>query len=94
MTIRIQGEEEPWKKDGWPPRRMPYNLKFDTKYYYAVGTEETLENIWFRTPPKSGPNVPYTFRLIGDLSQSFDSNVTLAHYESNSKAQAVLFVGT
>jgi metallophosphoesterase superfamily enzyme len=29
----------------------------------------------------------------GDLGQSFDSNVTLAHYESNSKAQAVLFVG-
>lgn len=30
---------------------------------------------------------------LGDLGQSFDSNVTLAHYESNSKAQAVLFVG-
>lgn len=29
----------------------------------------------------------------GDLGQSFDSNVTLAHYESNSKAQAVLFAG-
>jgi metallophosphoesterase superfamily enzyme len=29
----------------------------------------------------------------GDLGQSFDSNVTLAHYESNLKAQAVLFVG-
>jgi metallophosphoesterase superfamily enzyme len=30
---------------------------------------------------------------IGDLGQSFDSNVTLAHYETNTKAQAVLFVG-
>jgi metallophosphoesterase superfamily enzyme len=30
---------------------------------------------------------------LGDLGQSFDSNVTLAHYETNSKAQAVLFVG-
>lgn len=29
----------------------------------------------------------------GDLGQSFDSNVTLTHYESNLKAQAVLFVG-
>jgi metallophosphoesterase superfamily enzyme len=29
----------------------------------------------------------------GDLGQSFDSNVTLAHYETNTKAQAVLFVG-
>ncbi|KQK10030.1 purple acid phosphatase 2 [Brachypodium distachyon] len=69
------------------------NLEFDTKYYYAVGTEQTLRKFWFRTPPKSGPDVPYTFGLIGDLGQSFDSNVTLAHYESNSKAQAVLFVG-
>uniref|UniRef100_A0ACD5ZTM8 Uncharacterized protein n=1 Tax=Avena sativa TaxID=4498 RepID=A0ACD5ZTM8_AVESA len=68
-------------------------LKFDTKYYYAVGTEETMRKFWFTTPPKSGPDVPYTFGLIGDLGQSFDSNVTLAHYESNSKAQAVLFVG-
>ncbi|XP_047093607.1 purple acid phosphatase 2-like [Lolium rigidum] len=68
-------------------------LKFDTKYYYAVGTKETMRKFWFRTPPKSGPDVPYTFGLIGDLGQSFDSNVTLAHYESNSKAQAVLFVG-
>ena len=30
----------------------------------------------------------------GDLGQSYDSNITLAHYESNlAKGQAVLFVG-
>lgn len=69
------------------------NLEFDTKYYYAVGVGQTVRKFWFMTPPKSGPDVPYTFGLIGDLGQSFDSNVTLAHYESNSKAQAVLFVG-
>jgi hypothetical protein len=40
-------------------------LQFDTKYYYAVGTEETRRKFWFRTPPKSGPDVPYTFGLIG-----------------------------
>ncbi|KAG2592109.1 purple acid phosphatase 2-like [Panicum virgatum] len=68
-------------------------LEFDTKYYYAVGIGQTVRKFWFMTPPKSGPDVPYTFGLIGDLGQSFDSNVTLAHYESNSKAQAVLFVG-
>ena len=40
-------------------------LQFDTKYYYAVGTEQTMRKFWFRTPPKSGPDVPYTFGLIG-----------------------------
>ncbi|NP_001141970.1 Purple acid phosphatase 2-like precursor [Zea mays] len=68
-------------------------LEFDTKYYYAVGIGQTVRKFWFLTPPKSGPDVPYTLGLIGDLGQSFDSNVTLTHYESNAKAQAVLFVG-
>ncbi|CAD6229630.1 unnamed protein product [Miscanthus lutarioriparius] len=68
-------------------------LEFDTKYYYAVGIGQTVRKFWFMTPPESGPDVPYTFGLIGDLGQSFDSNVTLTHYESNAKAQAVLFVG-
>ncbi|RLM92017.1 hypothetical protein C2845_PM08G27220 [Panicum miliaceum] len=68
-------------------------LEFDTKYYYAVGIGQTVRKFWFMTPPKSGPDVPYTFGLIGDLGQSFDSNVALAHYESSSKVQAVLFVG-
>lgn len=69
------------------------HLKYDTKYYYAVGTGHTMRQFWFMTPPKVGPDVPYTFGLIGDLGQSFDSNITLSHYESNPKAQAVLFVG-
>ncbi|XP_008796614.1 purple acid phosphatase 2-like [Phoenix dactylifera] len=69
------------------------NLKHDTKYYYALGIGHTLRQFWFRTPPKVGPDVPYTFGLIGDLGQTFDSNRTLSHYESNPKAQAVLYVG-
>nr|XP_029118054.1 purple acid phosphatase isoform X2 [Elaeis guineensis] len=69
------------------------HLKYDTKYYYAVGIGQTMRQFWFMTPPKVGPDVPYTFGLIGDLGQSFDSNITLSHYESNPKAQTVLFVG-
>ncbi|XP_072988090.1 purple acid phosphatase 2-like [Typha latifolia] len=69
------------------------DLKYDTKYYYAVGIGHTVRQFWFKTPPKVGPDVPYTFGLIGDLGQSFDSNSTLSHYESNPKAEAVLFVG-
>ncbi|XP_008236959.1 PREDICTED: purple acid phosphatase-like [Prunus mume] len=70
------------------------NLKFNTKYYYVVGIGHTERQFWFITPPEVGPDVPYTFGLIGDLGQSFDSNKTLTHYELNpQKGQAVLFVG-
>ncbi|KAJ1402710.1 Purple acid phosphatase-like, N-terminal [Sesbania bispinosa] len=70
------------------------NLEFDTKYHYEVGIGHTRRKFWFKTPPEVHPDVPYTFGLIGDLGQTFDSNKTLTHYESNpKKGQAVLFVG-
>ncbi|KAI3949098.1 hypothetical protein MKW92_041012 [Papaver armeniacum] len=70
------------------------HLEYDTKYYYVVGLGLTERQFWFMTPPKVGPDVPYTFGLIGDLGQSYDSNKTLSHYESShSKGQTVLFVG-
>ncbi|KAL2329346.1 hypothetical protein Fmac_022773 [Flemingia macrophylla] len=70
------------------------HLKYNTKYYYEVGLGNTTRQFWFITPPEIGPDVPYTFGLIGDLGQSFDSNKTLSHYELNPrKGQTVLFVG-
>ncbi|CAK9142057.1 unnamed protein product [Ilex paraguariensis] len=70
------------------------NLKFNTKYYYEVGIGRTARTFWFITPPQVGPDVPYTFGLMGDLGQSYDSNTTLTHYELNpTKGKAVLFVG-
>ncbi|XP_010530813.1 PREDICTED: purple acid phosphatase 10 [Tarenaya hassleriana] len=70
------------------------NLEHNSKYYYVVGVGQTERQFWFHTPPELGPDVPYTFGLIGDLGQSFDSNLTLTHYENNpTKGQAVLFVG-
>ncbi|XP_051147063.1 purple acid phosphatase 2-like [Andrographis paniculata] len=70
------------------------NLTYNTKYYYEVGIGNTTRTFWFITPPPIGPDVPYTFGLIGDLGQTFDSNATLTHYEHNPiKGQAVLFVG-
>ncbi|KAF8013513.1 hypothetical protein BT93_I1376 [Corymbia citriodora subsp. variegata] len=69
-------------------------LTYNTKYYYEVGIGHTVQQFWFITPPEVGPDVPYTFGLIGDLGQSFDSNLTLTHYEHNPlKGQTVLFVG-
>ncbi|KAL4559405.1 hypothetical protein LXL04_031543 [Taraxacum kok-saghyz] len=97
------------------------NLQYDTKYFYEVGIGNVTRQFWFTTPPAVGPDVPYTFGLIGittitinvdpsthlteilfanrylstgDLGQTFDSNRTLTHYESNpAKGNAVLFVG-
>ncbi|PSS29463.1 Purple acid phosphatase [Actinidia chinensis var. chinensis] len=70
------------------------NLKFNTKYYYEVGIGHTTRTFWFMTPPEVGPDVPYTFGLIGDLGQTFDSNRTLTHYEMNpANGRTVLFVG-
>ncbi|KAI4376070.1 hypothetical protein MLD38_013864 [Melastoma candidum] len=70
------------------------NLEHGTKYYYEVGIGHTVRQFWFVAPPEVGPDVPYTFGLIGDLGQSYDSNRTLAHYEMNpQKGQTVLFVG-
>ncbi|KAJ6412090.1 hypothetical protein OIU84_005200 [Salix udensis] len=43
------------------------DLEFDTKYYYEVGVGNTTRQFWFITPPRPGPDVPYTFGLIGDL---------------------------
>ncbi|KZV26203.1 Purple acid phosphatase precursor [Dorcoceras hygrometricum] len=69
-------------------------LEYDTKYYYELGVDPVTRRFWFVTPPAVGPDVPYTFGLIGDLGQSYDSNITLTHYENNpQKGQAVLFVG-
>lgn len=42
--------------------------QFNTKYYYVVGVGLTERMFWFTTPPEVGPDVPYTFGLIGNLS--------------------------
>ncbi|ESR38829.1 hypothetical protein CICLE_v10027113mg [Citrus x clementina] len=68
-------------------------LKYDTKYFYQLGSGNATRRFHFTTPPKVGPDVPYTFGIIGDLGQTYDSNQTFEHYVSNPKGQAVLFVG-
>ncbi|KAI5314098.1 Hypothetical predicted protein [Prunus dulcis] len=70
------------------------NLEYNTKYYYVVGIGHTERLFWFVTPPEVGPDVTYTFGLMGDLGQTFDSNLTLTHYEENPlKGQTVLNLG-
>nr|KYP64619.1 Purple acid phosphatase 2 [Cajanus cajan] len=67
---------------------------FDTKYYYEVGIGNNTRQFWFETPPPVGPDVPYTFGVIGDLGQTYNSDTTLTHYEKNpAEGKTVLYVG-
>ncbi|CAL0309017.1 unnamed protein product [Lupinus luteus] len=68
------------------------NLEFNTTYFYVVGIGNTTRQFWFTTPPEVGIDVPYTFGIIGDLGQTFDSNTTLTHYQ-NSNGSTLLYVG-
>ncbi|KAI8024760.1 Purple acid phosphatase 2 [Camellia lanceoleosa] len=49
--------------------RVPsgYNApqQYNSKYYYEVGIGHTTRTFWLMTPPEVGPDVPYTFGLIG-----------------------------
>lgn len=44
--------------------------QYDSKYYYVVGVGQTERKFWFFTPPKVGPDVPYTFGLIGNCPET------------------------
>ncbi|TQD80716.1 hypothetical protein C1H46_033742 [Malus baccata] len=69
--------------------------QYNTKYYCKVGIGQSERQFWFVTPPEVGPDVPYTFGLMGDLGQTFDSNMTLAHYEANPrKGKQFCFLGS
>ncbi|KAK1283523.1 Purple acid phosphatase 2 [Acorus calamus] len=65
----------------------------DTEYFYQIRIGESSRQFSFKTPPAVGPDVPYTFDIIGDLGQTYNSNETLSHYLANQRGQAVLFVG-
>nr|POF06727.1 purple acid phosphatase 10 [Quercus suber] len=70
------------------------NLEFDTKYYYELGSGRFKRKFWFETPPKPGLDVPYTFGLIGDIGQTYNSNTTLTHYQNDPrKPKVVLYPG-
>ncbi|XP_042505685.1 purple acid phosphatase 2-like [Macadamia integrifolia] len=70
------------------------DLEYNTKYYYKIGIGYSARIFSFMTPPGVGPDIPYTFGLIGDLGQTYNSNTTLTHYEMNPmKGQTLLYVG-
>ncbi|XP_038712544.1 bifunctional purple acid phosphatase 26-like isoform X2 [Tripterygium wilfordii] len=79
-------------KSGYIHHCLIDGLKFDTKYYYKIGEGDSARKFWFLTPPKIGPDTPYSFGIIGDLGQTYNSLSTLEHY-MQSGGQTVLFVG-
>ncbi|KAM1201310.1 hypothetical protein FF1_017592 [Malus domestica] len=79
-------------KSGYIHHCLVEGLEYDTKYYYKIGNGDSSREFWFTTPPKIDPNSHYTFGIIGDLGQTFNSLSTLEHYMKSS-GQAVLFVG-
>ncbi|XP_023764853.1 purple acid phosphatase 5 [Lactuca sativa] len=68
-------------------------LEYNTKYMYELGKGNNTRRFWFTTPPEVGPDVPYTFGIIGDLGQTHASNQTLEHYLGSRKGQTVLYLG-
>ncbi|MCO5598010.1 hypothetical protein L7F22_052099 [Adiantum nelumboides] len=68
------------------------NLQHNTKYFYKLGEGDSAREFWFWTPPSVNPDAAYTFGVIGDLGQTFDSNRTLQHYMQGN-GRAVLYVG-
>ena len=51
--------------------------QFNTKYYYVVGIGHTERTFWFITPPEVGPDVPYTFGLIGKRHSESEVSCTI-----------------
>ena len=42
-------------------------LQPNTKYYYKLGEGASAREFSFQTPPPVGPDVPYTFGIIGTM---------------------------
>ncbi|KAL5985682.1 hypothetical protein ACLOJK_027668 [Asimina triloba] len=79
-------------KSGYIHHCLVEGLEFNTKYYYKIGSGDSAREFWFQTPPAVNPDAAYTFGIIGDLGQTYNSLSTLDHYIGNG-GQAVLFVG-
>ncbi|KAK7849862.1 bifunctional purple acid phosphatase 26 [Quercus suber] len=79
-------------KSGYIHHCLVDGLEYNTKYYYKIGVGDSSREFWFQTPPKIDPDASYTFGVIGDLGQTFNSLSTLEHY-MQSGGQTVLYVG-
>ncbi|KAE8658244.1 hypothetical protein F3Y22_tig00116973pilonHSYRG00035 [Hibiscus syriacus] len=79
-------------KSGYIHHCLVDGLEYEIKYYYKIGEGDSSREFWFQTPPKIDPDSPFTFGIIGDLGQTYNSLSTLDHY-MQSGGQTVLFLG-
>lgn len=79
-------------KSGYIHHCLVDGLEYDSKYYYKIGEGDSSRVFWFQTPPEIDPDASYTFGIIGDLGQTYNSLSTLEHY-MKSGGQSVLFAG-
>ncbi|XP_059461223.1 bifunctional purple acid phosphatase 26-like isoform X2 [Corylus avellana] len=79
-------------KSGYIHHCLVDGLEYNKKYYYKLGVGDSSREFWFQTPPDIDPDASYTFGIIGDLGQTYNSLSTLEHY-MQSGGQTVLYVG-
>lgn len=51
-------------------------MQFNTRYFYELGKHEAKRRFSFTTPPKVGPDVPYTFGIMGQYLDCYKLQVT------------------
>ncbi|XP_020579350.1 phosphoenolpyruvate phosphatase isoform X1 [Phalaenopsis equestris] len=79
-------------KSGYIHHCLLSGLEYNTRYYYKIGAGSSAREFWFDTPPDIDADASYTFGIIGDLGQTYNSLSTLQHYMTTG-GQTVLFVG-
>ncbi|WZZ43624.1 hypothetical protein YC2023_039883 [Brassica napus] len=62
---------------------VPPGCNAPQQYYYMVGVGQTERKLWFLTPPKPGPDIPYTFGLIGNCVLKTYYNSSSSPWEAN-----------
>jgi hypothetical protein len=72
------------------------NILAGTTYFYQVGDftiAQTSGVEHFKTMPAVGDKAPFTFAVIGDLGQTFDSASTIGHVMANRELGMILHAG-
>ena len=53
-------------------------MQYNVTYIYQLGEHNSTRTFSFTTPPKVGPDVPYTFGIIGEHDSTIITSSTLS----------------
>ncbi|KAH0892142.1 LOW QUALITY PROTEIN: hypothetical protein HID58_054571, partial [Brassica napus] len=62
--LKSHGKSKTYKFYNYTSGHIHHCTISNLEYYYMVGVGQTERKLWFLTPPKPGPDIPYTFGLI------------------------------